>query len=827
MPQRLADHALHCERKEVSGVRSWPRGQDFHVPAIRATHTSCRDGTENHAVSSVYGENSLAGRVGTAIVNHQLPSIRRARRKMSGCHGSNSVIALQEEHKVITARGCRQLMQAIMLFTFPLMLATVALPASAPAQELSAREKLLKLLDESGTAKTNGKTATGGIGKTAGSPLKSPAPHRSTPATQQALPATQQALPATQQAASHAAIVSPGPAVEIAQQPQVAAAPSPAQEQGHSSFPLTAVIAVAALGGVVALAIGIRKKKIRSYRHWSLSAKVCFVSVAAVIPLLLVVLVYILPTIRERLYAEKIQATKQVVDVAYAVVADSRAQADRGILTDAAARAQAVENIRRLRYNKEDYFWINDLTPTMIMHPFKPEMNGKDLSDYKDPNGKRFFVEMAKVCGAQGEGAVDYMWPKPGFDRPVPKISYVKLFKPWGWIVGSGIYIEDVEAQIDSLRMGILAGALGALALSTLLGLVVGRFIKKPLLDVATQMANADLNTEFRSDLHNEIGDLLRAFDKFVLSIRHALLQVKEASLALASASAEISSSTDEMAAGAQEQSSQATEVAGSVEEMTKTILENSRNAAGTAEIAKHAREAAEEGGRLVQETVEGMKGIAEVVNMSAGIVRELGKSSDQIGTIITVIDEIADQTNLLALNAAIEAARAGDQGRGFAVVADEVRKLAERTTNATKEIAGMSRKIQTDTSEAVRSMSDGAERVTRGSDLADRAGMSLRDIVQTSQKVTDMVAQIAAANEEQSAASEQISKNVETISMVTGQNAEGTTQIAQAAEDLNRLTENLRSLVGTFALDDSPAPAQQQRAGSRELAEELAEHEA
>jgi methyl-accepting chemotaxis protein len=197
------------------------------------------------------------------------------------------------------------------------------------------------------------------------------------------------------------------------------------------------------------------------------------------------------------------------------------------------------------------------------------------------------------------------------------------------------------------------------------------------------------------------------------------------------------------------------------------------------------------------------MKRIAQVVEVSAGTVKELGKSSDQIGEIIGVIDDIADQTNLLALNAAIEAARAGEQGRGFAVVADEVRKLAERTTKATKEIAGMIKKIQSDTAGAVASMEEGTAEVKQGMKLADRAGASLQEIVGVSQKVTDMVTQIAAASEEQSSASEQISKNVEGISKVTGETAQGTQQIARAAEDLNRLTDNLQRLIEQFTVGD------------------------
>ncbi len=336
--------------------------------------------------------------------------------------------------------------------------------------------------------------------------------------------------------------------------------------------------------------------------------------------------------------------------------------------------------------------------------------------------------------------------------------------------------------------------------------------IIKPIQDSAAvlqDMARGNLAVRLQAEYQGDHRLIKDAINQVGASLDNALREVWEAVSATASASNQISASTEEMAAGAQEQTSQASQVASAVEEMTKTILENSQNASATANVAKQAKTSAESGGAIVSETVSGMRRIAAVVEQSALTVKELGKSSDQIGEIVTVIDDIADQTNLLALNAAIEAARAGDQGRGFAVVADEVRKLAERTTKATKEIAEMIRKIQTDTQGAVKSMEEGTKQVDAGIHLADQAGTSLQEIVHVSQRVTDMVMQIAVASEQQSSASEQISKNVEAISSVTNQTAGGTQQIARAANDLNALTENLQRLIGRFQLSGEHGAAQ------------------
>ncbi len=319
---------------------------------------------------------------------------------------------------------------------------------------------------------------------------------------------------------------------------------------------------------------------------------------------------------------------------------------------------------------------------------------------------------------------------------------------------------------------------------------------------VLDAMGKGDLSvrvtTQFRGD-HRLIND---SINRVAENLSSAVGEVAEAVSATASSSSQISSSTEEMAAGAQEQASQTAEVAGAMELMTRTILENSKSAMATAETARKAKQSAAQGGEVVKQTVAGMRRIADVVNTSARTVKDLGHSSDQIGEIISVIDDIADQTNLLALNAAIEAARAGEQGRGFAVVADEVRKLAERTVKATKEIAGMIKKIQVDTAGAVESMDRGTQEVEAGIRLAEKSGQSLEEIVGVSQKVTDMVQQIADASEQQSASAEQISKNIEAISAVTNQTGSGTQQIARAAEDLNRLTENLKELVGHFKIN-------------------------
>lgn len=318
--------------------------------------------------------------------------------------------------------------------------------------------------------------------------------------------------------------------------------------------------------------------------------------------------------------------------------------------------------------------------------------------------------------------------------------------------------------------------------------------------DVAT--GDGDLTKRLNLSRNDEIGKLGYWFDMFLSNLHSIISQLSETSQAVAAASTEIAASAEEMASGLQTQEQQTQQVAAAVEELSQSVNEVAAKSADATTASEESQHQAEQGGRIVSSTVIEMEGIAKEVQGSAETINTLGRKSETIGEIIAVINDIADQTNLLALNAAIEAARAGEHGRGFAVVADEVRKLAERTTEATKEVSQSILGIQTETHSAVQLIEAGSARVGKGVDLATQAGTALESIVQGSQSVQGMVQDIAAAANEQSAATGEIARAVEGINSVTRQSSEGASQAAQAAGDLAHQAEQLQSLVGQFKLD-------------------------
>ena len=313
------------------------------------------------------------------------------------------------------------------------------------------------------------------------------------------------------------------------------------------------------------------------------------------------------------------------------------------------------------------------------------------------------------------------------------------------------------------------------------------------------KFASGDLSVNLHVEKDDDVGKLFKGFNTAVSKINHVISELRSAVQSTVNASNQISSSSEEIAAGAQEQSAQASEIAAAIQEMTSTIFSTTKNSTTAAEAAKQAGSTAKAGSNKVIETKEGMHKIVKTSETTSRIVLSLTSKTEQIGIITQVIDEIADQTNLLALNAAIEAARAGDQGRGFAVVADEVKKLAERTSKATNEIADTIKGIQLEVKEANRSMKDAEESVNSGMVLTNELAEFLTRILEESNRVLEMIEQVASASEEQSAAAEQIGQNIESINIVTGETAQGTTEVAREAENLLNLTDSLQRLISSF----------------------------
>ena len=430
-----------------------------------------------------------------------------------------------------------------------------------------------------------------------------------------------------------------------------------------------------------------------------------------------------------------------------------------------------------------------------------PAAEGKNLMGAKDSSGRLFVKEMIDMKS----GVIRYEWfnAEKGETSPREKVTVVDTFEKWGWLVGTGSYIEEFTRDVRGVRIQFaLTGLLVVAVLVAVIFFTTRHWVSAPLgeaLAVTQRVAAGDLTASVAAGNRDEVGQLLSATGEMCLHLRDMIGEVNNGIATLANGVGKLATASQEVASGSGAQSDAAASMAAAVEEMTTSmdrVYEHAQDAKGMAESSG---QISENGIAVIDSAIKGMGDIAATVRDSSSTVAHLGQQSQQITSIVNVIREIADQTNLLALNAAIEAARAGEQGRGFAVVADEVRKLAERTTQSTQEIADMVGQIQAGARNAVDSMSLGVGQVEEGVGLANKAGESIADIKNGATRVGDAVIGISDALREQTAASQDIARNVERIAREAEHNHAQALQTSGAAADLELLAGNLRQSIARF----------------------------
>ncbi len=486
---------------------------------------------------------------------------------------------------------------------------------------------------------------------------------------------------------------------------------------------------------------------------------------------------------RQELMALKMEYLKSQVQTAMSLL---EAVAKDASLVPEARQKQVFDLVKALRFGPEnkDYFWINDLHPRMVMHPYRPELDGQDLTENKDPNGKRLFVEFARVGKESGEGFVDYLWPKYGADKPQPKLSFVKLFKEWGWVVGTGLYIDDIDAQVNArraeleVRLQAEADQLNRQVEAT------KQDIEKNIRSVLTWIAGlslAALAVVLAASLLFTRRSITRPITRIVAGLNDGADQV-------ASAAAQISSTSQLLAEGASEQAASIEETSASLEEMASMTHRNADNARQADGLMKETRKVA----------AQAKESMAQMCRSMDDITR----ASEETSKIIKTIDEIAFQTNLLALNAAVEAARAGEAGAGFAVVADEVRNLAMRAADAARNTAAL--------------IEETVKKVKDGSGLMSATNGAFGLVAESADKVGDLVGEIAAASGEQAEGVGQVNKAVSEMDKVTQQNAASAEESASASEEMSAQAETMKgmvndllAMVGGTSKKETPAPPQ------------------
>lgn len=540
-----------------------------------------------------------------------------------------------------------------------------------------------------------------------------------------------------------------------------------------------------------------------SLRSMSISRRLWLILIVAVLMLLTLGLL-MLKQIHGDLYQAKRQQTQHVVQTASGVLAYYQNLEKTGALTRDAAQKQALSVVRGLRYDHDDYFWINDLTPVMIMHPANPKLDGQNLSAIRDPDGFAVFNEFVILAKAKGAGIVNYRWPKPGADAPVAKTSYIQLFEPWGWIIGSGVYVDDVQAEFTGqVWKASVIGLIIAVVMALLVALIA-RSIVRPLQAAVNAMGNiasgeSDLTRSLDTHGHDEVTQLSQHFNSFTAKLRQVVSQLQVCANALGQSSTELGSNATQAHDRSQQQSQQMELVATAINEVTYGVQDVAKNAEHAASEMRDAQTQAQQGQVHIDGSLQQIDQLSGTISQAVEVMRTLSAESTQIGSVLEVIRSIADQTNLLALNAAIEAARAGEQGRGFAVVADEVRLLAQRTQKSTAEIQGMIERLQGHSEAAVKVISDSHSASQLTIEQAGQAGASLTAIGQALRNLNGLNASIASATLQQAHVVEDINQNVTQAAGLSHSTALAAQQSSVASTHLRTLSEQLNDLLRQF----------------------------
>lgn len=507
---------------------------------------------------------------------------------------------------------------------------------------------------------------------------------------------------------------------------------------------------------------------------------------------------------KESLKQGKLDKLSSVVSLAESIIDDQYQRLSRGEITEQQAKDQSKTLINKLRYDDNEYLWLHDTDNNMVAHPIKPELTGTSVATIKDAKGEYLFAKMTKLAIRDGAGEIDYYWPKPGSKKPVAKISYVKQAKHWNWIIGSGVYVDDIETEFAKAVMSklIVLAVIFVISLAVVVKLISS--IVKPIKKTTAAMNNiasgdGDLTQRLNTEGEDELAALSLAFNTFTENVQKVIKNMGLHGDHVVEQAEQLQQSCETSSAAMLQNRHETEQVATAVYQMSATINEVAQNAQHASSSVNTVKEQSDFAQHAVAEGIDTINQLADSVKQASTTISKLALETENIGSILDVIRGIAEQTNLLALNAAIEAARAGEQGRGFAVVADEVRSLAKRTQDATEEIQVMIEQLQAGAHSAVEVIGAGAKVADTSVTTSAKVGEALAQIGSGINQVSDMSVQIASATEEQSATIELINKNVDSINHSFAQSTETSHQVSHSSTELKAVADDMHSLIKTF----------------------------